>query len=928
MLWSEVAVALIDQLEVGLYVCSRAEPFFGQEVSNVRRLLRFCLAACSLALALSPVSATADISWPAEQLLPSFSAPAPKQELIYVRARASAWQGEGGDLRHATGRMDGDGWLCQVNVDQPGYMAFGPYETGLPTGNNTARFRLKIDDNSADDNVQVTLDVRDNTSGAVLASQAVTRKAFTSAGDWVTFTLPFTIAAPGHQIETRVQWAGGAYVKLDSIVVDRGSEEELPLFASLKGVVNAKQPRIFSYEGAAFAEGAFTWLESLGLMWTEHTDPWPLIAQFKSELAGVVIYDPLLPDTLNLATTIAGQSKALVASPRLAERLKAPPYDLKVVEDLRGKFADKIAVYRSLLDDQWPKAPQRVLVGVSPQAHKAAVREYAVALGAAAIWLDPQVPAESALLTEFLDALGPGGAFMGWWPDEQAGVQRASEHGVATVASDYATNLTLHGSFPRDFVPKVIPPKPRLENKRYVAFILSDGDNLQFVEHLMRKLWNDPARGQVPIGWTVSPAMLDAMPGALSYYAASATAQDNLISGPSGWGYSYPNMYPDAATLDAFVARSDDYARRAGLRVVTIWNTITGGIDVDVGNSFAERAPSLLGLTGQNTGGGLTLYADKLPGFALSCNYCTGEQAMKDHIAKAGENWNGNEPRFILIQSRPWQNVTPSSFRNVKDSLDDTHVVVRPDHWFQLLRQAQRLPIEPILPIGAGVYRLINDASGKCITASSVRAGGAVEQRACANEDAQRWRYTPTDAGYGRLASVLDESLVLDLSGNEDGALTQLGAGTEWQPIWETADRYHLLARHSDRCLDVPSGKIDDVQLQQWSCNGASAQSFRFGSPVLEPPTGGSGGAAGTSGAASGGVATGGTANGGQSAGGGQSPSGGQAPTAGAQTTPGSTDAGCGCRTASGSSSTSTSWVTLGLLASLLRRHRRAARSI
>src|SRR5689334_17764619 len=39
--------------------------------------------------------------------------------------------------------------------------------------------------------------------------------------------------------------------------------DEQVLFASLKGVVNATQPRIFSYEGDALAEGPTTWLSSL-----------------------------------------------------------------------------------------------------------------------------------------------------------------------------------------------------------------------------------------------------------------------------------------------------------------------------------------------------------------------------------------------------------------------------------------------------------------------------------------------------------------------------------------------------------------------------------------------------------------------------------------------------------------------------------------
>ena len=120
---------------------------------------------------------------------------------------------------------------------------------------------------------------------------------------------------------------------------------------------------------------------------------------------------------------------------------------------------------------------------------------------------------------------------------------------LAGVWDDYATNLTVHGGMARKIAIKDVPPKPPLENKIYVAFILSDGDNLQYVEHLMRKLWNDPARGQVPIGWTVSPAMVDAMPGALNFYYESGTRNDNLISGPSGYGYAYPNMWPSPIAM-------------------------------------------------------------------------------------------------------------------------------------------------------------------------------------------------------------------------------------------------------------------------------------------------------------------------------------------------------------------------------------------
>jgi hypothetical protein len=603
------------------------------------------------------------------------------------------------------------------------------------------------------------------------------------------------------------------------------SPDELAMFASLKGAVNVGRPRVFSYEGDAFAEGPHAWLQSLGLTWTEVSDNWTLVGKYRGELGGVVVYDPAVPDTLNLATTLAGRARALVASPALLPRLTGAPYNLPILEDLRGRFANKLAVYRHLRDVVWPTLTHRVVVGLSPEAHRAGVREYAAALGAAVIWLDPRTPGESALLDEFLAGMDPGAAFMGWWPEEQSGVERASRHGIATVASDFATNLTVHGGMPRKVDFKPIPAKPILENKLYVAFWISDGDNLQYVEHLMRKLWNDGARGKVPMGWTVSPAMLDAMPAALDYYHRTASAGDVLISGPSGWGYAYPNSWRSPQTLARFLAKSDDYALRAGLRIVTVWNTITGGIDPGVGSSYAANAPSLLGLSAQNTGGGLTVYDGKLPAFALSCNYCTNEQAVKDFVAMAAKGWDRTAPRFILIQAQPWQGVTPTTFANVRDGLGPDYAVVRPDSWFQLLRQANRLPIEPLARLSDGVHRIVSSASGKCVA----RRDGKVEQVACADDEAQRWRVVTTDAGFARVQATTDATILLNVEGAGDGPLAVAGrADQQWQAVWEAGFDYHLIARHSDRCLEVPGGTDVDVQLRQWTCTGAGAQAFRF----------------------------------------------------------------------------------------------------
>jgi len=143
------------------------------------------------------------------------------------------------------------------------------------------------------------------------------------------------------------------------------------------------------------------------------------------------------------------------------------------------------------------------------------------------------------------------------------------------------------------------------------------------------------------------------------------------------------------------VTTTDDYTRRAGLRVVTVWNTITGGISQNTGRTYANYAPSLLGLTAQNTGGGLTIYNNKMPGQAFDCNYCRTADDMKSAIAAATANWDHNSPKFILIQAQPWNDVKPTDFLNVANSLSSDYSAVRPDHLFELLREHNGLPIDP-----------------------------------------------------------------------------------------------------------------------------------------------------------------------------------------------------------------------------------------
>ncbi|MFC9691075.1 RICIN domain-containing protein [Kribbella sp. NPDC056951] len=135
--------------------------------------------------------------------------------------------------------------------------------------------------------------------------------------------------------------------------------------------------------------------------------------------------------------------------------------------------------------------------------------------------------------------------------------------------------------------------------------------------------------------------------------------------------------------------------------------------------------------------------------------------------------------------------------------------------------------------------------SGKCLDtrAAGTANGTVVQQYACNSSTAQQWQFQPTSGGYVRVNVRTAPAQVVDVSNvsTADNALVHLwayggGNNQQWLPVEEADGAYHLVNRHSGKCLDVPSASTaDSVQLVQFACNGSAAQSFRITS-VDTPP--------------------------------------------------------------------------------------------
>lgn len=654
-------------------------------------------------------------------------------------------------------------------------------------------------------------------SGTALGASAVPATAFsqTSPGCPPTLYWPSTQALP--------TFPPAAH--LDAADLSSLSGDEQGLLVTLQGIVNRTQPRLYFYWGTDPTN--LEWLNSLPVPHTTTTDPWSLFAKYRRAVTGAVVYDPSVPDTINLATTVAGMKSAVIATADLAAT-----HNLPVLDDLRGRFTTKLSVYQYALANVYPHVTNRILTAISPSNRQAVpgvtwttllkvsqpitdgsnqatytadltsllggegvyvryqdaypgdgwgpfvsqvtvtadgvtiasfqpgtdaeqpflfdpdssqlasawrfadggnyfiykfsppsgtrqltlstvmwneylvtgtntaptiqvanplFRDYIAATSAAVIWLDPEASDEAALFTQILKTLQPNSPYLGWFPQghEMTGVTLCAQNSSPVVAADFFYNASAFSGVRAPI--KTTQPsvaKPRLENKIYLSLTLVEGDNIQYNQHRMRQMWDDPGRGSVPLGWSISVLLLDIAPAMLAYFQETQTINDLLVAGPSGAGYTYPAVWP-SSTLPGFIQRSGRYMAKTGMHTLFAYNR-NGNTDLPLSNSLIDLynryVPGLQGIVYNYEAQSTVSVVDKVPiATLLGVNDASSGITKLSSLAAT---WNGTSPLFVAAGLESW-NMTPTDAKSMVDSLGSQFQVVRPDAFFQLVRQAQ-----------------------------------------------------------------------------------------------------------------------------------------------------------------------------------------------------------------------------------------------
>jgi hypothetical protein len=485
---------------------------------------------------------------------------------------------------------------------------------------------------------------------------------------------------------------------LDVAVLTHTSGDVNVLFATLQGIVNRVRPQIYLVENHQQVSEDVSWLQDLKVPYIVHSDPWEILQKYRQAIKGMIVYDPRLMDTINVATTMAGLYDGIVVSPALAQKLTLTPYHLPIMQDLRGKFASNLTANIWQFQHLWPSTTHRMLIGLSPGTDykytckkcdpSGFLRDYAVANRAMVFWL-PVLRSDTAeLFRHILAAVKPGTPYLGWYDSEFSGVRLASTYGVYTLAADFLSNLTVFSGVQvsTSGIKKIAAPP--LRKKIYLTLTVSEGDNLQYNQNGMRALWNSAGRGHIPLNWTISPLLVDIAPAMLRYYQQTASHNDLLVAGPSGVGYFYPSGWP-AEQLRTFLDYSNTYLMRSNLHIV---------MDLEDGQRMptaVERSYSELPLmqgvlfSWWKARSVMQIAHGSIP--ISSQLTAISRVGLLKAIRANAAHWNGRSPLFISALAIAW-NLSPADLIYVVGHLGPKFEVVRGDQYFQLLRQAYKLP--------------------------------------------------------------------------------------------------------------------------------------------------------------------------------------------------------------------------------------------
>lgn len=408
----------------------------------------------------------------------------------------------------------------------------------------------------------------------------------------------------------KAQAAGGLYPKLPAAgtlyVYDlRNDSPEAKLSAlALQGVINQGSAKIYVLTRDNIDIG---WLNTTGKSYQNvtplsGTNPGlrTLYRDYKNTVSKLIVWDGNSDWTFNIALMKGSLESGLPVTDSIRNSLISE-FGTKTVEDIRSNWSGRVAAYDWALDHLMPSLNKQVIFSAGLRTTEPnpkdnwtgnpwLVFDYAAASKSFVFYLDPRVPSEREEIVKIVQRgnYAPGTAVMGYAPNGDELNATVNPYGIGYVVSDYYSNGSVWSSFPnRTYSQPAGTAINAQPGKVYVSIVASDGDNIQFDQGSLYGQFQSTAKGQVPVGITITPSAQELASPFLDYFYANKTDNVELVAGPTGYQFIYPEDYTNGYSV--WLNLNKQWLQDAGIRTSQIWHSRVNS------TSHKQMADSLVG---------------------------------------------------------------------------------------------------------------------------------------------------------------------------------------------------------------------------------------------------------------------------------------------------------------------------------------------
>lgn len=407
--------------------------------------------------------------------------------------------------------------------------------------------------------------------------------------------------------------------------------------------------------------------------------------RFSNLIKGFVLTDiDNNPESANVATIASHVYSAIIVDER----------DREVYEDMGFEmvYDARLKTTKEAWNEFKDKCSNKALVISGTDAHE--LRDFAIANNLFILNLKNNNGNNWEVMEEVLDWLAPCSPVYGWESfDEHSFVQRVTENGHLMVPCNYYMNMPLtsinYSQKQDDLLVNVLNPANRIypedDDKKYVSYYLSDGDNVQWVFFIWYDEWFNHKHAQnVKMAFGIPSTNLSMIAPPVYKNIVDHQAVENTLVENCGGGYIYIDDFASKSNgqseLNALAKKVSAHMRQHRIKVLGLFaNDVKSEAAQNAYKTFIKENNWLEGIIAvqyhpYNGGHGETYWFTNSEGIeipVITVRYTiwnfgknnNGGQGTPAYVARLIEE---EQPDFSLVDVHAW-----STFSDIGVSDDE-----------------------------------------------------------------------------------------------------------------------------------------------------------------------------------------------------------------------------------------------------------------